>query len=63
MFIGVLEWYKMSFRNTLVAHKYLINPYLIGFVVLQEIICGTFGNMENGLFAGFQELWVLLKSA
>ena len=28
----------------------------------KEIICATFGSSGNGLFAGFQELWMLLKS-
>jgi hypothetical protein len=32
-------------------------------LVHKEIICATFGSSGNGLFAGFQELWVLLKSA
>jgi len=31
--------------------------------VNKEIICATFGSSGNGLFAGFQELWVLLKSS
>lgn len=26
-------------------------------------MCGTFGNLENGLFTGFQEWWVALKFA
>lgn len=30
---------------------------------LQKIICATFGSSGNGLFARFQELWMLLKSA
>ena len=30
--------------------------------VNKEIICATFGSSGNGLFAGFQELWMLLKS-
>lgn len=29
----------------------------------RDKICATFGSSGNGLFAGFQELWVLLKSA
>lgn len=43
------------------------NPLFQGFSsypnVNKEIICATFGSLGNGLFAGFQELWVLLKSA
>ena len=43
------------------------NPLFMGFScslnVNKEIICATFGSSGNGLFAGFQELWVLLKSA
>lgn len=42
------------------------NPIFMGFScsqnVLKEIICATFGSSGNGLFAGFQELWMLLKS-
>ena len=32
-------------------------------LVLKEIICATFGSSGNGLFAGFQEQWMLLRSA
>lgn len=43
------------------------NPLFMGFSgypnVNKEIICATFGSSGNGLFAGFQELWMLLKSA
>ena len=47
------------------SHEISIEPIdtdrLIGHI--KEIICGTFGNPENGLFTGFQKSWVLLKSA
>ena len=33
------KWSKMFFRNTLVAHKSLINPYFSGVVVQQALIC------------------------
>ena len=43
------------------------NPLFMGFSrsqnVNKEIICATFGSSGNGLFAGFHELWMLLKSA
>lgn len=49
------------------ATTHIINPLFQGFSgyqnVNKEIICATFGSSGNGLFAGFQELWVLLKSA
>lgn len=32
------KWSKMFFRNTLVAHKSLINPYFSGVVVQQALI-------------------------
>lgn len=32
------KWSKMFFRNTLVAHKSLINPYFSGIVVQQALI-------------------------
>lgn len=38
VFIGCFVWCKMFFRNTLVAHKSLINPYFMRFEVLKEII-------------------------
>ena len=35
------KWSKMFFRNTLVAHKSLINPYFMRFEVFKEIIIST----------------------
>ena len=50
-------------RKRRVTDKQSKNAVKQAFGVIKEIICATFGSSGNGLFAGFQELWVLLKSA
>lgn len=39
------KWSKMFFRNTLVAHKSLINPYFSG-VAVQQALIRRFRNIQ-----------------
>ena len=38
MTVRVQKLIKMFFRNTLVAHKWLVKPYFMRFTVLEEIM-------------------------
>lgn len=51
-----------NFIKNMLRYSYLIIMALLLNAVVNEIICATFGSSGNGLFAGFQELWMLLKS-
>lgn len=57
MFVGCFVWCKMFFRNTLIAHKSLVNPYFMRFEVLKEIIQNRIQNLQKALkalcFGGF----------
>lgn len=57
---------QLTAYNTYATLSYT-KPLFLGFFCYQnvnkEIICATFGSSGNGLFAGFQELRMLLRSA
>lgn len=68
------KWSKMFFRNTLVAHKSLINPYFSGVVVQQAIVPNRIwilqktlkalcfgGFLYASVFVNFLKLWRILE--
>lgn len=63
VFIGCFVWCKMFFRNTLVAHKSLINPYFMRFEVHKEIIFQERRYQEKPIFQGLQKLWNAVRCA